>query len=459
MKKVILLVCLTLFILPAVFALNLNVSTDSTNVVLINNVNEPAVFNLQVTNYGPSDNLQFYNLLGFSMFPKGAVAIGSGQTIAIPLMIYPRSDLNYNGFYIFNYIIQGQAGDQLQESVNFKTINLPDAFTVGASEINPQSNSITIYIKNNVNFNFANINANFNSPFFTDSEQFSLAPYEEKDFQINLNKEQFKNLLAGFYTLSTQVVTGGQTATVEGNINFSEKDILNVSQNTYGFLIFTTLIQKTNEGNVIASSQTIVKKNIISRLFTTFSPSPDIVNRKGLLVYYTWEDQVQPGDTLTITTKTNWLLPLFIVLFIIAIVILVKQYSKTALTLEKRVSFMRAKGGEFALRVNVTVKARKFVEKVTITERLPLLVKLYEKFGAEKPTRIDEKGRRIEWHFDKLLPGEVRVLTYIVYSKVGVLGRFALPTARAVYQREGKIHEAESNQAFLVTEQGVRKEE
>ncbi len=458
MKKVILLFCLAVFILPAIYALDLNVTTNSTNVVLINNVNEPAVFNLQVTNNGMPDNLQFYNLLGFNMFPEGTVPIQLGQTINVPLMIYPRPDLNYNGFYIFNYIIQGQAGDQLPESVNFKIINLQDAFNIGASEIDPQSDSITIFLKNNVNFNFANINATFNSPFFTDSEKFSLAPYEEKDFQITLNKDQFKSLLAGFYTLSSEITTGGQTVTVQGNINFSEKNILNVSQNTKGFLILTMLMQKTNNGNVVVNSQTVIKKNIISRLFTTFSPEPDMVNRQGLLVYYTWENQIEPGDTLTITTTTNWLLPLFIVLFVIAIIILVKQYSKTALSLEKRVSYVRAKGGEFALRVNVTVKARKFVEKVTVTERLPLLVKLYEKFGAEKPVRIDEKSRRIEWHFDKLLPGEMRTLSYIIYSKVGVLGRFALPVARAVYQREGKVYEAGSNQAFLVTEQSVREE-
>ena len=55
---------------------------------------------------------------------------------------------------------------------------------------------------------------------------------------------------------------------------------------------------------------------------------------------------------------------------------------------------MRAKGGEFALKVTV-VTARKFIEKVTIVDRLPFVAKLYEKFGAEKPSRIDEKNRRL----------------------------------------------------------------
>ncbi|HTZ41700.1 MAG TPA: hypothetical protein VMC07_00630, partial [Candidatus Omnitrophota bacterium] len=193
-------------------------------------------------------------------------------------------------------------------------------------------------------------------------------------------------------------------------------------------------------------------------LFTTFDPVPDAVQRQGLKVDYTWENKIQPGTTLTIVVTTNWLLPLFIVIFVAAVVFLVIQLTKTTLNLNKSVSFLRAKGGEFALKVTVIVHAKKFAERVTVIDRLPYVAKLYEKFGAEQPSKVDEKNKRIEWHFDRLMPGEKRVLSYIIYSKVGVLGRFALPTARAVYQREGKIHESESNQAFLVTEQNVKRE-
>lgn len=458
MKKVILLSFLAIFIIPTIFALNVNVQSNTTNAVLITGVNEPAVFNLQITNLGPSDNFHIYNLLGYVMNPTSAVHIDSGETKNVQVMIYPRSDLTYNGYYVFNYIIQNDAGDQIPESLSFKIMSLQSTLQVGASQINPQSNSVTIFIKNAVNFNFDNMTAQFTSPFFILNQQFSLAPYEQKQFDVSLNKDDFKSLLAGLYTITAQVSTGGGNATVQGNVDFSKQNILNVSESKYGFLIYTDVIQKINEGNVIADSQTVINKNIISRLFTTFNPTPDTVERQGLSVIYTWENQVQPGDTLTITTRTNWLLPLFVVLFIALIVFLVTQYTKANLSLKKSVSFLRAKGGEFALKVTIVVTARKFVEKVTIVDRLPFVAKLYEKFGAERPTRIDEKSRRLEWHFDRLMPGETRVLSYIIYSKVGVLGRFALPTTRAVYQKDGRAHEAESNQAFLVTEQSRRED-
>ena len=109
-----------------------------------------------------------------------------------------------------------------------------------------------------------------------------------------------------------------------------------------------------------------------------------------------------------------------------------------------------------ALKVSVTIRARRFVEKIALVDRLPPLVKLYEHFGKEAPSKIDEKNRRVEWNFDKLDEGEERVLNYIIYSKVGVVGKFALPQATAIYEKEGKIKEAVSNTAFYMSGQRRR---
>ncbi len=458
MKKAIILgIFVATFVLLSAaqsFALDVNVQNNNTNLVLMKDFNNQSVtFNVSVTNNGPSDSFTFFNLVGFLMEPSQPVYIAQGETKTVNITITPVSELSYTGYYTFNYYIQSSSGDRNPESVTFRIASLDNAFSVGASEINPKSNSITIYIKNGVNFNFQNLNVNFKSPFFTPDKQVSLAPYEQKSFEVTLNKDDFKSLLAGFYTLSADISSSGKSGTVEGNIKFSEQDILNVSEQNNGFIIFTKVIEKKKQRNVVPHTQTTVTKNDISRLFTTFSPEPDTVKRNGFNVDYTWDSRVQPGDTLRIEVKTNWLWPLFVVLFIIAIVILVKQFSKTSLTMDKKVSFLRAKGGEFAVKVTIVVSAKKFVERLTINERLPPLVKLYEKFGVEKPSRVDEKNKKLEWYFDQLEAGETRVLSFVLYSKVGVLGRFALPTAAAIFERNGKISEAESNRAFLVAEQ------
>ncbi len=457
MKKIFLLVMIMfLFVFPLISAINLEIEEETSDVAMIKDLSRPAVFDLEIANKGEGDYFMFYNFFGSDMFPKGTVPIGMGETKNVKVEIYPRDDLKQEGRIKFDIFIKGQGGNEMSYPLMINVIELKDAFEVGAEEFNPESNTISVYIKNTANFNFKDIKINFKSPFFNFEKTVSLIPYQKENFEVTLNKEDFRSLMAGFYTLNAEITVEDEKADVEGVIRFSEKDIVTSSQNEYGIIVYTKRISKVNEGNTISKSSTTLKKSIISRLFTTFSPEPEIVERKGLLVYYTWEKELKPGEKLEIVVKTNWLLPLLAVLLVIAVVILTKQFSKTNLSLKKKVTFVKAKGGEFALKVSVIVTARKFVERVNVIERLPLLSKLHERFGGEMPKKIDEKNKRIEWYFDKLQEGESRIVSYIIYSKVGVIGKFALPTATAIYERDGELHEAESNHAFFLADQ-IRK--
>ena len=101
-------------------------------------------------------------------------------------------------------------------------------------------------------------------------------------------------------------------------------------------------------------------------------------------------------------------------------------------------------------RVGVTAAetAKKYLERIKIVDKIPHLVKLYERFGAIEPDKIDTNNRRIEWNIESLNKQEERIFTYIIYSKIGVVGRFELPEAKAVYEKEGKVKHATSNRSF-----------
>jgi hypothetical protein len=457
-KRFLLVIFLLFFILPLISSTNLKIEQKTSDVAMILGLDMPAIFDLEITNLGESDYFMFYNFFGSETLPKGTVLINSGETKDVEVGVYPREDLKQLGRINFDIYIKGNSGE-ITYPLTVNAIELKDAFEVGAEEFKPDSYTVSVYMKNKVNFNFNNIVAKFKSPFFEFERTFSLSSYQKESFEITLNKEDFKDLMAGFYTLNVEVNIGDKKEDVSGTIKFSEKDIVTSSQDEYGIIVHTKKILKINEGNIISDSSTVLKKNIVSRLFTTFSPEPDIVERKGVSVYYSWEKQLKPGEELEIVVKTNWLLPLLAILLIIVIVILSKQFSKTNLSLKKKVSFVKAKGGEFALKISVIVSARKHIERVNVIDRLPLVAKLHERFGGEMPTKVDEKNRRIEWHFDKLDAGETRIISYIIYSKVGVLGKFALPTATAIYEKEGEIHEEESNRAFFIAEQGKKIED
>jgi len=457
MKKLVILLFIV-SIIPFCSAINLDIEKVSENEVMILDIDVPTSFIFNITNNGAPDNFEFYTFFGLLEEPKEKIFIDSAETKQIEIKILPSYSMQA-GFSKFDLFIKDSDRDEIKEEIIIRIVNLEDAFEVGSGDLDPNTNSLEVYLKNKVNFNFDFITAEFSSPFFDFEESFSLEAEESKKFSVDLNKEDFNKIAAGFYTLSVEITTKGETIQVEGLIKFVEKDIVTTIKKDSGIIVSKKIFEKINEGNTIQSSEIVIKKNIISRLFTSFSPEPDLVEREGLSVYYSWIREIKPGESLKVVVKTNWLIPFLIIFFIAAIIWFSKKITKTNMTLRKKVTFVRAKGGEFALKVSLFVHAKKYIEKVQIIDRLPSLVKIYEKFGGEIPTKIDEKNRRIEWNFEKLEAGEIRIISYIIYSKVGVLGKFALPSATAIFTREGEIKDQQSNRAFFVAEQKTRDNE
>ncbi|RLG10910.1 hypothetical protein DRN73_06680 [Candidatus Pacearchaeota archaeon] len=450
MKKIITALLLLLLISPLIFAINLNIEEKSVKNTIIKELDNPANFVFSITNNGEDDNFSIYNLLGFNIEPK-TISIKKGETKQLNLIVYQRKDLELTNFYTFSIYIRGKDSSEVSKKIMIKSVSLKDVFEIGSGEIDPDSNSIIIYIQNKEDFKFENLNVLFKSKFFELNKTFDLNSYEKKTFSIQLNKEDFNKLIAGFYTLDADLKIENKTAQIQGIIKFIEKNIIETKEKNYGFIIRTKIIQKTNNGNAIEKTKIITKKNIISRLFTSFNTEPDSIDRQGTQVIYSWERDINPGESLEIKITTNYLFPLLIALFVSIITALVIQFTKTDVVLKKKVSFVKAKGGEFALKISLFVYSKKYVERVNIIDRIPQLMKVYERFGGEKPHRIN--NNLIEWNFEKLEQGEIRTLSYVIYSKnLGVMGKFALPSASVIYQRDGKIKESQSNKAFFIAE-------
>ena len=48
--------------------------------------------------------------------------------------------------------------------------------------------------------------------------------------------------------------------------------------------------------------------------------------------------------------------------------------------------------------------------------------------------------------------GHILLLSYIIFSKIGLLGKFALPRTTAIFEKEGEIKETQSNRTFFINE-------
>ena len=141
---------------------------------------------------------------------------------------------------------------------------------------------------------------------------------------------------------------------------------------------------------------------------------------------------------------------ILLILLIILGVYFVYTFSRTTVVLKKRCSFVKTKGGEFALKVMLNLKAKKAVDNIEIFDRIPMATKLYQKAGM--PHGFDEKNGKLSWKVDRLNAGEDRIFSYIIYSNIRIVGRLELSPAVAHFVKDGKPTYIHSNRTYFISD-------
>ncbi len=446
------LVLLSLILIPFVSAdFELNVEKKYKASVVIGELKNPALIELVITNNGEGDTAEIYTLVGVSMTPKGTFYIPNGVSKVEARAYLSEEYLDRVGVYSFEYQIKGVNKGIFKDKINIRVVSLKDAFSVETAKFYPDDSTINLTIRNNINAHLEKVDMHFSSAFFELNNKLDFEPLEVNSFSIPVDKTKISKLSAGPYIIDAEVKIEDVSTKYEGTVNYLEKEDVKTDKDSSGFLIRKVTVIKTNSGNVPASATIEVSKNIISRFFTSYSISPLNADRGGLFVNYVWKKELAPGESYSISVTTNYTYILILLVLIGLIVSLVWYYSATALKLQKSVSFVRTRGGEFALKVKLRIKARKPVSNIQIFDRLPMMVKLYNKFGRS-PDKIDEKTRQLIWNIPYLNKGEERVYSYVVYSKLRAVGRLELPVARASFVRDGQKKVVTSNRAYFASE-------
>ena len=439
-------------ILYLTFISALDISEQYDNNVLVRGVDNQIDLTLSITN-ASSGIYNIYTLADVSMKPSETFRISNGTTEKT-FTITPTENLDIEGYYTFTYTLNHRGVEKVDKKFTVNLLNLEDVLEISSDSINPESENITFYIQNKENVELKNLSAKFSSVLFDTEKEFDIGPKEKLEISVEVDKENLKKIKAGVYIIQSIFQTEKGTRKVDGNLYLGEKKGISSIEDKSGFLVQTETMTKINSGNVLESVQIKLRRNIISRLFTSFNIEPTITDRKGLAIEYTWiKEQLKPAEVYTVKVKTNYLFPFFTILFAALALLGFKRFSETKLEVSKSVSHVKTKNGEFALKINLSLKAKKNVENVTIIDKVPAIVKIYKHFGMVKPDKIDAESRRISWHIGDLNAGEERVFNYVVYSKVGVIGKFSLPEALVVFEKNDQIHEVESNKVFFMSDQ------
>lgn len=456
MKKILgvlgILICL-----PLLSALSLTVDTTPVQNVVIVGTEMPATFTVELRNTGPTEDISLYNLGGFLLDPS-ELTLTSGQTREVLLTATPIGEHEEEGVLVVPMFIRGEDDEEITTDLVFRIIRLGNAFDIGTSTLNKKDAEITLFIENKYDLTFEDVSVEFSSLFFDETATMTLGPKETKTITIPIEKDDVRKMEAGFYTLTADIIYTTAEDRTEGIIEFPEDQDVKEMTEKSGFLIKKETIFKENDGNTLVTVETQIRRSAISAPLTTFSPRPDRSEEQGFSTLFVWVEELEPGESMEIQATTNWFLPILVLIVLVVAAVIVRWYLKRDIAIRKKVTYVRTRGGEFAVKVSVFVNAKRDVERVSIIERYPAFLRVHPRFGREEPIRIDHHNQRVEWGFDRLQAGETRVLSYILFSKVGVMGKFALPPAMGVYERDGAVFEAQSNNTFFVTEEKEKSE-
>lgn len=430
---------------------NLEIEKVSKGDAIINEFNQPAVFDFIVDNNGEADYFQIYSLVGVSMYPKGLFYLPKGKT-TIEVRAYPNSELKkIRGYLNFEYQLRGENSGIFKDKLLISIVPFKESLRVFVDDILPNDKEVNVNIENIKNAYIENLDIRFQSEFFDFSRKISFKPHEKLSFRTAIDSEEIRNLVAGIYVVTAAAKAGGVKERFDGLVNYLEREGIAVNKTSSGFIVRKTIITKTNVGNVPNVVNIEVNRDIFTRLFTGYSINPAVSDRGGFSVGYLWKKELQPGESYSVISSTNYTIPFILIILIALTGVAAKMYNRTPVLIVKRVSYVKAKGGEMALKVKVYVKARDAVSNVALTDYVPISTKLYENFG-KKPDKVGENARMLGWNVGNLNSGEERIFSYIVYSNLKVVGRFELPLASAVYERNGSKNHVFSNKTYFVAE-------
>lgn len=443
-----------MFVLLASFAsaadLTVNV-LERDNILITEFDKSNATFKLQITNNGDTDDFQIYSLVSVSMYPKEKFRINSGETIILDVTAVPFSEVlrDKRGIYAFEYQIKGDDTGFFKEALAIRLFDVKDAVLVTIDDIPLNSTEVEMIVKNREDVLIPGLKIVAKSNFFEFSETFDLGREQTKTFSIPIILED--KISAGDYEAEISYELNDVKSSKMIPISYLESSGVSVHESTNGFIIKKTNITKSNEGNVPTTVVIDVRKNIFTRLFTVYSDRPATSERNGIFVDYSWEEEIGVGESYALTVTTNYTFPFIIILLVIIVGFFAKFVVTKKLSVHKSVALVRTKGGELALKVNLRVKSRSDVKNVVISDRIPGHSKLFNKFGIP-PHRIDEQHRKIEWDISQMNAGEERVFSYVIYSKINIVGSFELGAASASFEHDGKREHVLSNSTRFAAE-------
>lgn len=405
------------------------------NDVIALELNIPAKYELKIRNNQLSgDDFEIYSLLDVILTPLGTFYIEPSTASTITATVMPRA--KQEGRFGITYFIRGEKAGSVQAKQDSFVIHImPFSDIVGISipeVIDRESTKLRFKISNPEKIDLGKGTVTVESEFFDLEKEVDLSPGASQE--INVNLKDLHGLNAEDYTIEFKFDLEEHGELIaERDMKIIE--VLKITESDFkrtGLLSYVRTLEKKNDGNVPQYVKLEMSQFFLESIFSRYDKKPDYSYYIGLNHKTSWQKELQTGETLSVKATIDYTIPVLILIALIVAFVWYKLSKRPRIILRKKLVKVKTTGGEFALKIVLIVKnIGNVAENITIIDRIPIASNIHERFGAIKPDKV-EKGRLV-WKFEKLMPGEEHILSYVVYSKAILIGKINIPLAIAHY--------------------------
>jgi len=218
-----------------------------------------------------------------------------------------------------------------------------------------------------------------------------------------------------------------------------------------GFLKTNYLVTLKNNGNIPYVDYYKVPSSFFKNIFVTTTPSA-----KKEAGYLVWDLDIKSGESELIMYTFNYQ-PILIITIVLIVLIVAYIIFRSPVILRKTATVLATKEGgisELKVIIEIVNRSKKPVKHVKIIDNVPRIANLAKDYdvGTLKPDKVvkhERKGTLVKWGIESIDPGEERVISYKIKSKLSILGGVTLPSAAAKFEAGKRTRTANSNKAVI----------
>lgn len=460
-KRSLLLISILLCFLVAAITVSANDFAVEVNPVddRLDTMDEFAVYVITIKNLqGEADHIHLLHQQDtrWSMQVAGSRSpyLDRNEEAQIRVILKPRVDHLPNAGYQIKFSFESKNTGQVRD-VYTKIYIGPDlsklkpdvdVFVDVPERMDPrQSHALKVHLVNKNQLMLDDVSVAVDSRFIAEGTLIGLNSNEEKTVAFTVSFPEDKAPETD--SVNVKVTHGNITffdeaaswAVVQYVLPF-KKDV----QTEKGFLTRTKTILLTNEGNTRKDNQDVlIETSAREKFFSKTTPKADVVEMDGRK-YFRWAVSLDAGERAELEVRTAYWWPLILIVLIAALYIAYIML-RDPVVIRKRLVELKKKHGAFAeakIIVQIKNRSRRPLNNVIVVERIPSMLALKkEGFRPMNPSKAYphvSHGHVLEYNIGLLDSREVRIFSYVMKSRMNVVGNFRLKPTVVSFVDAGK---------------------